>query len=205
MIETDAPATPDAPARRVWRAAVSVVSWVAVATVAWLLWPTSLGGCTTLTIVSGRSMEPTYHTGDLVVARCGSPAVGDIVVYQPPELGGGRIIHRLVGGDGEAGWQAQGDNNSWVDPFTPTDADVLGISRVHVPKLGMFATVFATPYVWISLIVLALAILVWPRDDDEPHDDEPAEPGTAESDAAEPDAAQPVPGEAIPVGAAEQP
>jgi len=60
----------------------------------------------------------------------------------------------------------RGDNNSWVDPFTPTDADVLGIARLHVPKLGMFARLFATPYVWVSLIVIALALLMWPRDDD---------------------------------------
>ena len=50
-----------------------------------LVWPTSLGGCTTMTVVSGHSMEPTFHTGDLVVARCGTPAVGDIVIYQPPD------------------------------------------------------------------------------------------------------------------------
>ncbi len=174
MTETGTPAAPDAPvARRVWRAAVSVASWAVVALVAWLLWPTSLGGCTTLTIVSGHSMEPTYYTGDLVVARCGQAAVGDVVVYEPPELGGGRIIHRLVGGDGRSGWQAQGDNNSWVDPFVPADDDVLGIARVHVPKLGMVATALATPYVWVSLIILALAILVWPRDDEA--DDEDAD------------------------------
>jgi signal peptidase len=167
VTETDTHATPDALPRRVWRAAVSVVFWVAVAAAAWLLWPTSLGGCTTLTIVSGRSMEPTYVTGDLVVARCGQPVVGDVVVYEPPGLGGGRIIHRLIGGDGASGWQVQGDNNTWVDPYTPTNADVLGIARVHVPKLGMFATVLATPYVWVSLIVIALAVLVWPRDDED--------------------------------------
>lgn len=170
MTETDTHATPDALPRRVWRAAVSGAFWVGVAMLVWLLWPTSLGGCTTLTIVSGRSMEPTYVTGDLVVARCGQPAVGDVVVYAPSEVGGGRIIHRLVGGDGENGWQVQGDNNSWVDPYVPTDDDVLGIARVHVPKLGMFATILATPYVWVSLIVIALAILVWPRDEDDDED-----------------------------------
>lgn len=167
MTDTDTLAAPDALVRRVWRAAVSVAFWVAIAAVAWLLWPTSLGGCTTLTIVSGQSMEPTYSTGDFVMARCGTPAVGDVVVYQPPDVGGGRIIHRLIDGDGVTGWQVQGDNNSWVDPFTPTDEDVLGIARVHIPKLGMFATVFATPYVWISLIVIAVALLVWPRDEDD--------------------------------------
>jgi signal peptidase len=191
VIETDAPATPDALARRVWRAAVSVAFWVGVAALAWVMWPTSLGGCTTMTIVSGHSMEPTYYTGDLVVARCGAPAVGDIVVYQPPELGGGRIIHRLVDGDGTSGWQAQGDNNDWIDPFTPTDADVLGIARLHVPHLGMFARVFATPYVWVSLIVIALALLVWPRDDDDAADDDDDDADDESGTAPEPTLATP--------------
>ena len=61
-----------------------VLSWViftAIAfVVAYFTWPTSLGGCTTLTIVSGHSMEPTYYTNDIVVSRCGSPEVGDIAV-----------------------------------------------------------------------------------------------------------------------------
>lgn len=148
------------------RAVASVTLWVAVASAAWFVWPTSLGGCTTLTIVSGHSMEPTYYTGDLVVTRCGQPKVGDIVVYTPPELGG-RIIHRLISGDGQTGWQVKGDNNSWVDPFIPTNHDVLGIARLHVPKIGLFAKLVTTPYVWASLIVLALALLAWPRDDDE--------------------------------------
>ncbi|MBO3100737.1 S24/S26 family peptidase [Cellulomonas fengjieae] len=178
MTETGPPATPDAPlVRRVWRAAASVVMWLGVAAAAWLLWPTNLGGCTTLTIVSGESMEPTYQTGDLVVTRCGQPAVGDVVLYEPVDQGGGRIIHRLVGGDGESGWQVQGDNNTWVDPFVPTDAEVLGIARLHVPRLGMVATILATPFVWGSLLVIALAVLVWPRGED---DEEPAEDGASD-------------------------
>lgn len=165
MIEGQSERAPGARSlHRVLSAVRSAVFWLLVAASAVLLWPTSLGGCATLTVVSGHSMEPTYYTGDLVVARCGTPAVGDIVVYQPPELGG-RIIHRLVGGTSD-GWEVRGDNNDWVDPFTPTDTDVLGVARLHIPKLGMFATVFATPYVWVSLIVIALAVLIWPRDED---------------------------------------
>src|SRR3954470_12606918 len=117
-------ATPDGAGAGLPRRLLGVLpagAWLAVAFVAaWFLWPTSLGGCTTLTIVSGHSMEPTYLTGDLVVSRCGEPAVGEIVVYQPHELGGARIIHRVIGGDG-SGWQIQGDNNGWVDPFSPTN------------------------------------------------------------------------------------
>lgn len=175
-METDTTAAADRTGRLL-RGARDVLFWVVVAACAWLLWPTSLGGCTTLTIVSGHSMEPTYLTGDLVVSRCGEPSVGDIVVYQPHELGGARIIHRVIGGDA-SGWQMQGDNNDWVDPFTPTDDEVLGVATIHLPKVGLAITAVTSPWIWASLIVLALAILVWPRDEDDDEgdgeDDQPA-------------------------------
>lgn len=136
--------------------------WVGVVLVgAWFLWPSSLGGCTTLTIVSGHSMEPTYYTGDLVVARCGDVGVGDVVVYTPPDVGGARVIHRIVGQDGD-GWVLQGDNNGFLDPWTPTDDDVLGSAVLHVPNLGTVAGILLSPMIWVSLLVLAAAVLVWP-------------------------------------------
>ena len=74
-------ATGEAPVGpRLSRVLRSVIVWTLVAGAAYLLWPTGLGGCTTLTIVSGHSMEPTYHTGDVVLSRCGTPQVGDVVV-----------------------------------------------------------------------------------------------------------------------------
>jgi signal peptidase len=164
------------PARRVLRAVLQVLFYAAVAVAGWLVWPTSLGGCTTLTVVSGHSMEPTYLTGDLVVSRCGTPQVGDVVVYEPEGYGGARVIHRLVGGDGTSGWQVQGDNNSWVDPFSPTDDDVVGIARVHVPKVGLLGRSVMSPLVWASLIVIAVGLLVWPRGKDDDEDDEDDEP-----------------------------
>lgn len=162
---TDAPAEqPEVTwSRRLLGRASDVLLCVVAGVAAFFLWPTSLGGCTTLTVVSGHSMEPTYHTGDLVVSRCGEPRVGDVVVYQPSELGGGRIIHRIVDGDGEQGWVLQGDNNAWLDPFSPTDAEVLGVATVHVPKVGLVARWITSPLVWGSFIVLAIALLLWPR------------------------------------------
>lgn len=160
------------PARRVLRAVASVLLYTGAAVAAWLLWPTNLGGCTTLTIVSGRSMEPTYETGDLVISRCGTPQVGDVVVYRPAELDGGRIIHRLVGGDGTNGWVVQGDNNDWTDPFAPTDDEILGVAKVHVAKVGLVGRFVASPWVFGSCLLMAGALLVWPssRDDDDETD-----------------------------------
>lgn len=143
-------------------------AWVAVAlVVAWLLWPTSLGGRTTLTIVSGASMEPTYRTGDLVVARRGPVEVGDVVVYVPPDVGGARVIHRVVGGDGTDGWVLQGDGNDFLDPWRPTEDDVLGRAVLHVPGVGRVAAIALSPLTWLSLLLVAAALLLWPADPEE--------------------------------------
>src|SRR5690606_16333002 len=88
-----------------------------------LLAPPALGGRTSYISVSGKSMEPTYVTGDLVVVReRGSYDVGDIVAF---EAQGGIVIHRVVGGDGTGGYRLQGANNDWVDPWNPTDAEIV--------------------------------------------------------------------------------
>src|SRR5659263_32293 len=137
----------------------------AVLVVAWLLWPTSLGGQTTLTIVSGHSMEPTYYTGDLVVTRAAAPKVGDVIVYQPVDVGGARVIHRIVGGNATDGWVMKGDNNSWLDPWRPQGSEVLGIARLHLPQVGKVARLLVSPVVWVGLILIAGALLLWPRDD----------------------------------------
>lgn len=171
----------------------STIGWAGtaaiVAVLVWFGWPSTLGGCTTLTIVSGHSMEPTYYTGDLVVSRCGPPAVGDVVVYTPPDLERGRIIHRVVAGDAEAGWVIQGDNNDFLDPWRPHPDDVLGIARVHVPGLGRVASILLDPWAWLSLVVVAGGVLLWPnpdrRTDGTPDGErEPAEPGPADPETA---------------------
>jgi signal peptidase len=145
---------------------VAIPFYVIAAVAAYLLWPTSLGGCTTLTIVSGHSMEPTYYTGDLVVARCGAASVGDVVVYQPRELGGARIIHRVVGGGPTTGWTMKGDNNPSADPFHPSPSEVLGVAKIHLPKVGLVASALTSPFIWGSLILIALGLFIWPRAED---------------------------------------
>ncbi|HEY3546843.1 MAG TPA: S26 family signal peptidase, partial [Propionicimonas sp.] len=148
--------------RRLLGGALSV-GWVLGAVLlGYLIWPSSLGGCTTLTIVSGHSMEPTYYTGDLVVARCGPVEKGDVIVYHPTDVGGARVIHRIVGGDATHGWVVQGDNNTFLDPWTPTQKDILGSAKLHLAGVGKFASILLSPLTWISMLVVALAIVIWP-------------------------------------------
>ena len=176
--------------RRLLGLTTSAVWLVGAVVVGWLLWPSSLGGCTTLTIVSGESMEPTYYTGDLVVSRCGDVAVGDVVVYHPPDVGGARVIHRVVDGDAD-GWVVQGDNNDFLDPWRPTADDIIGRAVLHLPQVGKFAAILLSPLTWLSLLVIALAVVVWPGRaapddaddaDDAEKDDQDAPAGEASED-----------------------
>ena len=152
--------------RRLVGALVSTAWLLGALVLGWLLWPSSLGGCTTLTIVSGESMEPTYYTGDLVVSRCGPVEIGDVIVYSPPDVGGARVIHRIVDGDA-SGWIVQGDNNDFLDPWKPTEENILGSAVLHLPQVGKFAAILLSPLTWISLMVVALAVVVWPGREDE--------------------------------------
>jgi signal peptidase len=119
--------------------------------------------------------------------------VGDVIVYQPASTGGARIIHRVIGGDADAGWQMQGDNNDFVDPFTPRGEEVVGVAQLHVPRIGMVGAYLTSPVIWLSVIALALALLLWPQPE---RDDDAADGDAVDADAVENDAAAADPVEA---------
>jgi signal peptidase len=116
------------------------VQIVLIAGIAALLWPASLGGRVDYVMVSGESMEPGMVDGDLVIVRdTDDYEVGDAVAYRiaEGEVGAGAIvIHRITGGDGESGFDTQGDNRDSEDTWHPTDAEVVGEQWVHVPGAG---------------------------------------------------------------------
>jgi signal peptidase len=155
-------------ARRVVSFVGGLALWVVVAFCAWILWPSTLGGATTFIIVSGHSMEPDYRPGDLLVARTGEPAIGDVVVYQPgAQYGNAKVVHQIIGGDGVSGWEIQGTNNDFVDQWRPTNDQVVGIVQVHFPSLGALGVVLLSPYLWGAVLVIAIALMLWPEKDDD--------------------------------------
>jgi len=185
----------DGDTSRLWfRVLKSVLAWGLLAVLAFFIWPSSLGGGTTTIVVNGHSMDPTYFTGDIVVARSGEPKIGDIVIYSTADLGEAKIIHRIVGGDGVTGWDIQGDNNDYVDPFHPANDEILGIAKLHIPSVGAWAAVLSSPLVWGSMLLLALGLIIWPSSkecpeldqaDDQADDLEGREDGADRGDVAE--------------------
>src|ERR1700757_3051635 len=120
-----------------------------------LLWsclPQSFGARAGGVLVSGTSMLPHLHTGDLVlVEHRSSYHVGQVVAYRVPkgQTGAGHVvIHRIVGGNGRTGWKMKGDNRTAPDLWYPTNHDVIGSKLVRIPDA------------WVVLRILHMPVLL---------------------------------------------
>lgn len=122
-----------------------------------LLAPTAIGGWTSYIRVSGHSMEPTYHTNDLVLVRQQEAyRAGDVVAFRVER---GQVIHRIVGGDGHSGFQTRGDHNQWNDPWKPRASDVTGRAWLRIPNGGAALDFARQPY-GVGLIAALATTLV---------------------------------------------
>jgi signal peptidase len=119
--------------------------------------PASLGGPLSTVLVTGVSMEPTIHDGDLVVTRAqDSYGIGDVVAF---DTGTAVVIHRIIGGSGDTGFVVQGDNNPAVDSWHPTTDDIVGKRWLRAPGLGAKVRALQSrPVVLGGLVGLLVAI-----------------------------------------------
>lgn len=168
-IEAVSPRSPSITSKRF----VSGLLWGAVLAVfaVWMftLRPQSLGGPAGYILVRGVSMNPTYHTGDLVLVRkVPSYSPGDIVAYRVPqkEIGAGVIlIHRLIGGSPTEGFDIQGDNNPEPDPWHPKYSDIVGKAWIIVPRGGFLLLFLHSPLPLASLAAgIAVAYFLVPEE-----------------------------------------
>jgi len=153
---------------------ISIASYGLIFGILILVWPQKLHGPFGLVIVSGTSMLPTLHTGDVVVLRA-KPTydVGDIVVYRVNVEGGVfRIVHRVVARESEGLLITQGDNRPNIDPFRPKTSDVDGRVVTFIPKVGQVMTVMADWRVsgGLAAVVVFLALLFPSKGDEQDED-----------------------------------
>ncbi|MCA1670948.1 MAG: signal peptidase I [Actinobacteria bacterium] len=129
-----------------------------------LLRPEALGGSTTLVTVTGSSMEPGMHTGDLAVVRkSGDYAPGDVIAFRVPKddgQHGGVVIHRIVDGDAQTGFRMRGDNNDWFDPWRPRPDDISGELLLHAPGAGRIVATMADPLVAGAVFAALTAFVI---------------------------------------------
>jgi signal peptidase len=124
----------------------------------WILFaPTQFGGRASYVIIAGASMEPSLHSGDLVLAQQSRMyEVGDVVTYSHPQVG--PVIHRIIAKDGNT-FTLQGDNNEWIDSYQPTVEDILGKSWMTLPSAAVWLQHLRTP-VGLALLSLTVALMV---------------------------------------------
>jgi signal peptidase I len=109
---------------------------VAMTAMIWLGFaPLQLGGIASYIIVIGNSMEPKFHRGDLIIAhRAPVYEIGDAVVYRNLDLKN-FVFHRIIS-IRLGRYILRGDNNSWVDTYSPSSEGVLGRLWLHIPRGG---------------------------------------------------------------------
>lgn len=114
-----------------------------------------------VTSLTGTSMEPHAHAGDLVIGdRAAEPREGDAIVFY---TGSGRdshlVFHRIVGETfaESGGWLTKGDNNSANDGFVTRYDDVVAVEVAVLPHLGFLANVPAST---CAVCLVLCAVLV---------------------------------------------
>jgi signal peptidase I len=128
--------------------------------VAWVLFaPMELGGQVKYIIISGSSMLPLMKNGDLVIVRIVPYyQVGDVVAYDHPEIG--MIIHRIVEQKGEH-FVLQGDNNGWIDGYSPTSNDIYGKLWLQIPQGGKIVVALKEPWNFSLLMGISILLIGW--------------------------------------------
>lgn len=133
---------------------IHAAAWAGLALAAFLLWPQRWGGTMTYDVTHGVSMQPTFRTGDLAVLRKASNyQVGDIAAYRSPSLHT-TVMHRIKTKT-PAGYTFKGDNNSFTDPDTVTDREMLGKLVLRIGGAGKVLGWLLKP---INLLLLAGAV-----------------------------------------------
>ncbi len=114
----------------------AIIGFICLAMIWVMFIPVQFGGWAAYLIVSGVSMEPTLHTGDLVILhQTDSYEIGDIAAYYYP-IADGIVIHRIIGQQ-ENRFILLGDNKPKVDPYQPSQAEMIGKYIIHIPGLGL--------------------------------------------------------------------
>jgi signal peptidase I len=168
--EVRAPRRLEQPLASVNKAAGIAISILVVLFWAHYLRPQTLGGNAGYVLVSGQSMEPRYHTGDLVlVLKQKSYRPGELIAYRVPKgdpMAGAQVIHRIVGGDAKHGFIVRGDNRTAPDVWRPKPGDIIGSKALRIPdaivvlqylRSPIFLGILAAAFVFVHVLASAPA------------------------------------------------
>ena len=143
------------------------LAWLVFVTAAvgWFVYlrPPLLGGSTAYVFVRGTSMEPRYHTGDLVlVRRQARYEIGDIAAFAVAGNNGKQavVIHRVIAVEPDGTHILQGDNRDSADPWHPTTDEIVGSPIALLPGAGRWLAELAARPLLLGLLCGGLAGLI---------------------------------------------
>ena len=139
-----------------WSTSLSSAFWLVLTVTIWVAFaPIQAGGQAAYIVVIGKSMEPNFHLGDMIIVKQDSRyKVGDIVAYKNLQLKN-NVFHRIIGLE-SGRYILKGDNNAWVDTYKPLPEEVIGKLWIYLPGAGNIIQRIRTP-LNMALIVGALA------------------------------------------------
>jgi signal peptidase len=152
--------------RRAWRWVTGALAIAFMLGAIVLAWPQDRGGQFRLVVVSGTSMEPTYHTADMLIARkSGDYQVGDVVVYTAHIEGTpvGRVVHRLVEVQPDGTYLTQGDNKDYRDPWSVRPEWIEGRVIAVIPQGFVIIYILRNPIFLAVMSGLLMTAAFWPR------------------------------------------
>ena len=152
-------------AKKVWNI-VSTILVVLVVLFTVLLVGVRVFGIQVFSVLSG-SMEPVYHTGDLIYVKQVDPEdvqVGDVITFVLPSETA--ATHRVVRIDAEnQRFYTKGDANEVEDAAPVHFKNLIGTPVFSIPLLGFIANYVQSPpgvYVAISVAAVLLILVFLP-------------------------------------------
>jgi signal peptidase I len=115
-------------------------------------------------VISGDSMAPAIHSNDgLILTRpeAGDLRLGQVVVFEDPEVPDQYVAHRIVGVEKREGSTyliTKGDNNPEPDPFLVPTRAVLGKVVLRLPAFGIFLDFVRTPFGFSTCVLCPIML-----------------------------------------------
>lgn len=115
--------------------------------------------------VQTGSMQPTIPEKSYILVkntRGAEPQVGDVIVFlcrdNTSPVYGSYVTHRVVE-QTDQGYKTQGDSPlSYVDPWTVSAGDILGIYQRNLPAMTVMGRIFSTPMGMVIVFALFFAV-----------------------------------------------
>jgi signal peptidase I len=116
-------------------------------------------------VVQSGSMEPTIHTGSVVVIKQEQDYnVGDIITFGPNTRISSPTTHRIFekkDSGGVISYVTKGDANNGPDIKNVSQGEVIGKLVFKVPIVGYIVAAIKKPYGFLAIVIIPALIIIF--------------------------------------------